>query len=318
MTKVNKLKEENIQTIRRCFYENKVLTKNEISEMTGLSLSGTTNVLQMLKEKGEIAHIGFALSTGGRKSKQYVLNSEYGYIAKVTLLKKKDCYIFQALTVNAANILQSQESIISDTGSQQDFIALMEQVLQEKKIKVVVISIPGVCVEGMTGVCDFPDFQKIDFGRLIRKHWDIPYVIENDTNVAVIGLSQRFPMMKNIAFLYQPAEDYFGCGILIHGKLYNGKAHMAGELRFLPDLTEEEQTKLRDKDPKKLLENRVKVLCAVLDPEIIAFGSDLFSQKDIRMPMWSRAIPVHVDDIAAEIENGLFAIGKKEMLERRL
>ena len=42
--------------------------------------------------------------------------------------------------------------------------------------------------------------------------------------------------IKNSAFIYQPAIDYVGCGMIIQGKLYNGFSHFAGELRCLPFL----------------------------------------------------------------------------------
>ena len=77
MTKITDLKEDNIHQIRQCFYDGEIWTKNKLAQKTGLSLAATTNILQYLLQNNEILLDGKAQSTGGRKSKQYVLNADY-------------------------------------------------------------------------------------------------------------------------------------------------------------------------------------------------------------------------------------------------
>ena len=90
MTRINELKTENIRDIRSCFYRGGIWTKNELSDETGLSLAGTTNVLKFLQERREILLVGKADSTVGRKSKQYTLNKDYAHIGTLIAQYGKD------------------------------------------------------------------------------------------------------------------------------------------------------------------------------------------------------------------------------------
>ena len=71
MAKIIDLKQENIHKVRSCFYQGGTWTKNQLSSQTGISLAGTTNILQILENSEEIEFVGNARSTGGRKSKLY-------------------------------------------------------------------------------------------------------------------------------------------------------------------------------------------------------------------------------------------------------
>ena len=89
MTKTTELKIENIRSVRECFYNRSVQTKNELSEASGLSLAAVTNILQHMCSTGEIRYTQDAQSTGGRKSKIYELNPDYHHIGAVMLRKNK-------------------------------------------------------------------------------------------------------------------------------------------------------------------------------------------------------------------------------------
>lgn len=304
MTKVAELKTENTEKIRRCFYDCRIWTKNALSRQTGISLSGTTNVLQELLEKKEIVQIDDACSTGGRKSKQYLLNRDHCHIAKLILKKTEHAYIFIITVTDLFSKVIDEKEKKTDKGTFNDLRDCLKIIAAEKDIGVLTISIPGVSQNGVIQTCDFYELEGKNIGELIREYTDVPYVIENDVNVAVIGFKEQYPSCKNMALLYQPACDYFGCGILIDGKLYNGYSHSAGELRYLPDLSEEEQLKKLKEDPKGLLEDRIRILQAVLDPEFIGWYSDVI-KEDIDFGTHVKK----VEGLYECIQNGLYQIG---------
>lgn len=94
LTKITELKSDNIHSVRICFYNGEIWTKNDLAKHTGLSLAATTNILQLLLKDDEIKLIGEAQSTGGRKSKQYILNKDYYHLGNVSLKEMLNIIIF--------------------------------------------------------------------------------------------------------------------------------------------------------------------------------------------------------------------------------
>ena len=134
----------NIQKIRRCFYQGKVWTKTELASVTQLSLASITNILQELLKSQEILFIGENDSTGGRKSKQYVLNKDYCHLLKVILKKQKDYDEVICIDVDLFNhvILKKHVSFLC---LRQDELknVLIEICLMECFLKAPVIGFPG-------------------------------------------------------------------------------------------------------------------------------------------------------------------------------
>ncbi|EMG33170.1 ROK family protein [Streptococcus oralis] len=59
MAKIIDLKQENIHKVRSCFYQGGTWTKNQLSSQTGISLAGTTNILQILENDVNVASLGY-------------------------------------------------------------------------------------------------------------------------------------------------------------------------------------------------------------------------------------------------------------------
>lgn len=313
MTKVNALKKENINQIRARFLEGGIYTKNQLSQLTHLSLAAVTNILIALLHSKEILQIDDADSTGGRKSKQYQINPSYQFIAEVILYKTKEMYCYQAMICGLdGNVVCEKRwsSKKSDNNILQEAIVFLSSV---DNVSCLVISIPGICRKGYISVCDFESLQDFSLLEWIQERWNVHVIIENDVNVALIGFSKTCPNQKDIVLLYQPSTDYFGCGIMIGGVLYNGAAHKAGELRYLPDYTEQQQLQLLQSTPKQFLESRIQILQAVLDPEMIGWYSDAFKETEIDI---SKNNIVHIDAFHPLIEDGLYQIGVRYILEK--
>ena len=59
MAKIIDLRQENIHKVRSCFYQGGTWTKNQLSCQTGISLAGTTNILQILENDVNVASLGY-------------------------------------------------------------------------------------------------------------------------------------------------------------------------------------------------------------------------------------------------------------------
>lgn len=303
MAKNEELRKENIQRIRTCFYQGGSWTKNTLAEAAGLSLAGTTNVLQDLLASKEILYEGDGASTGGRRSKVYRLNPETAHIGILDCHHRNSQYSFKLQEVNLNNEVINENTLISPDGSMKDFAKAVKLLCQRENVKFIAVSIPGVCQQGSVTSCDFPLLAGKDLGKIIGKTGNVPYAIENDVNTACISVAHHDLQMQDIALIYQPQNDYIGCGIIINGKLYNGAHHEAGEMK---NLSSHRQSALIE------LKNTIASLKAVMDPQKIFWCSDLIRQiKDTDEDL------IHLEDIDAEIQHGLFEIGRYQLLMRK-
>lgn len=310
----------NIQKIRRCFYQGKVWTKTELASVTQLSIASITNILQELLKSQEILFIGENDSTGGRKSKQYVLNKDYCHLLKVILKKQKDYDEVICIDVDLFNhiILKKHVSFLCLRQDELKNI-LIEIIQNDHFITMICLSIPGVCHDGYIDVCDFELFENVNLLEMIRDFYKNQIILENDVNIASIGFYHQYPKCQHLAFVYQPAVQYIGCGMIINGKLYNGFTHFAGELRYLPFYTSEQQNQVLETQPKELLEKQLSTLCCVFNPEMIGICSDVIDCLDDfhlnTIPFKHRPCMIHVKNMGSLIEDGLYQMSIQKILE---
>lgn len=322
MSRNHDLKEENIYKVRACFYEEEIWTKNSLAEKTGLSLAATTNVLQELLEEQEILFVGEADSTGGRKSKNYTLNVEYAHMGMLILRKEGKKHILHAYSTNLKNknLVDFQET--KEEVSKEDVVSLVKLLMEkDPKIQVLTISIPGVCENGIIDICDYAALEGEHMLESLTPFCE-NIIIENDVNVACIGFSYQYPEKKNLAFIYQPKEDYVGVGIVLNGKLYNGFSHFAGELRYSPFYTHDQQTQMLQENPEDLLMKQIGMLCSVINPSVVGYHSDCF--KTLTTNLQTYGIPkkhcpalIPVENLELEIRRGLYSIGLNDLKENR-
>lgn len=317
MAGVNDLKQENQIRIKEYLYDGKIWTKNQLAYHTGISLATTTNILQELLKTKEILYLGQGESTGGRKSKEYQLNKDYRHVLKVILKKDlhEDHFIFE--TVNLLNEILYQKSFTLKKATVNDFLRDVDDILKEdNNVQTIVISLPGVCHQGRVDVCDLEDFENKELISLLKKQTGKEVIVENDVNCASIGFYHQYHHL-NCAFIYQPAVDYVGCGMIIEGKLFNGFSHFAGELRYLPFYDHEIQNKLLKENPKELLEKQIATLCCVLNPEAIGFCSDVLKETNLTLKtIPSRHQPqiIQVKQLEDLIKEGLYQIVRKQRI----
>lgn len=320
MSKIEDLKKKNTQKIKQCFFNGQLWTKNELAKTTGISKAGTTNILKDLLAYQFIFFIGEANSTGGRKSKLYQINKDHFHIGKIILQRKENTYHFISQSVDLLNQMIYENSIVSQKGTVRELLDIILQLIKnDTNIEVLCLSIPGICEDGCLNVCDFHELQGIDLKMQIKKLKNIELIIENDVNVASIGLSHALNY-SNLALLYQPEVEYVGCGMIIHGQLYNGFSHFAGELRYLPFYSHEIQDQMLKENPKELLRLQIETICCVINPEVICLCSDKIDLKDLQsiafqIPMQHLSKIHIIDGLNKYLYDGLYHIAINNKLK---
>ena len=105
------------------------------------------------------------------------------------------------------NVLNKDELIVKQITKEEILNFITNNAKTDSKISLIVISIPGICHDGMISVCDYPCLENTDLELLINQQLDIKVIIENDVNVACIGFSNDYQGNSNIALVYQPSVE---------------------------------------------------------------------------------------------------------------
>lgn len=315
MVKISELKTNNIHQIRLCFYDGQIWTKNALAKTTGLSLAATTNILQLLLKADEIKLVGEAKSTGGRKSKQYVLNHDYYHLGKVILKRDGQDYCFILKSCDLLGHVSYKKGVVSKIGDIDELSAAVNDLItNDEKVAVLALSVPGVCKDGKVGICDFEALAGCELTKILVAQFKVDVVIENDVNVASIGFGKQHDQASNLALLYQPRVKYVGCGIIIEHRLCRGYSNFAGELSYLPFFTHLQQEKMLRDDPHELLLKQLVTICCVIDPEVVGVCSDVFEIFDEQklsdyLPLEHLPKVVNIDDLNQLIDDGLYSLG---------
>ena len=305
MATTSDLKSENIQAVRRCFYTYGTLSMNKAEKETGLSHGSVINAFRALEESGEILFSEKTGTTVGRKTHHYILNAEYRHFLTIDVKRTASGFTSRTWRMNLngeeTDVRYSSFEAMDDSYLKEE---IRTMIAQYPDTDMILISTPGVCTNGV--ITNGETFRS-DLGSLIEENYHIPYVIENDVNVAAIGFQKEHSDCENIAVIYQAEQGIFGCGILINGRLYNGFSHAAGELRYLPYM--EERKKL---PPEVLLKEMILSVAAVLNPEIIGYASDPVHEAisfEDSLPQRHTPSSVYIEDLDIYRRKGLFSIG---------
>ena len=311
MAKGHDLKNENLKTVRKCFYYGNTCSAADVIRETGLSHGSVINVIRELLDRGEIKLVEKSGSTVGRKTNYYAVNPEIRSFLTFEVRRTEKGFLILARRINLAgevtDVYENEIAGRTETYFQEEISTMADRYPDTDMI---LVSTPGVCSDGVISVGS----SSLDIGRFITGKYNIPYVIENDVNVAAIGFYAE-NRSENTAVVYQAAEEIFGCGIIIRGRLYNGFCHAAGELRYIPYDAGNDAS-----DPTGLFRRQILTVAAVVNPEVIGYYSGLSDQDlsfdDIDMPEGIRPVFRRIGSLDTYIQKGLLSIGIHNLIEQ--
>jgi glucokinase len=153
---------------------------------------------------------------GGTKILSAILNSENEIIERVKLPTNYT----NGADVIVKDIISSINELLSKTGTDQ------------KDLRAVCLGVPGT-VNPETGIIGNAPNLKIknyNIKRSIQKHIEVPVLIENDVNLAGLGI-KRFEYedkLKNALVVF--VGTGIGGALIFNGKMYRGSSFYAGEI----------------------------------------------------------------------------------------
>ena len=322
MANTEELKRRNVISVLSCLGDGKVWNKADLVEATGLSTGALTQILQELQGTGEVLFSGTAPSTGGRRPKEFVLNPDFRHVLQLTIVVRPEGYRICRKTCDLNGAVLVEQAFDSATCTERDLVdAARAACAEDDRIGIACIANPGVSIAGKVVVSDAEGLTGSDLVAAVTDACGVTTVVENDVNAAAIGLWEDF-RTESLALLYQPARYYVGVGMVIGGRLYNGASHAAGELRYLPFYTEEEQDAALATDPVDLLAKQLATLNCVMNPEVVGICVEVDTDSDLEdylryIPREFRPRVVAVDGFDRKVEKGLAAIARDVLRNER-
>lgn len=191
---------------------------------------------------------------------------------------------YRLYDANQSIILDSK--IIKDNISLQDIIDAIDTViLQNDKIDVIGLAIPGVIVDGYLRTGIIKDIFNKKINDILKERYQKDIIIINDVNAAAVGYYASQNEHQSLAILFQPINRMAGAGIIINGQLIKGFGGLAGEVQLLPLQLSDDFLQLSN-TPEGTLEIVIKQILSIISivsPEEIVIYSDLiFDSQDVK------------------------------------
>ena len=222
--------------------KNGPISRTDISKLTELNIVTVSNYVSHYIKKGLVIEGELDESTGGRKPVLVELNPKAGYIVGVGLNMMSIVAVLVDLEINVISEIKRERAPENSEKIILQMVDLAAEIIEKAeidktKIVGVGVGIPGIIDErGRTirwpqslGDKDISVCSSIK--DTFEKRLNIPTIVENDANAAVLGekwlgLDRD---VRNMIYMFSGV----GCGILINEEIYRGANGAAGELGIM-------------------------------------------------------------------------------------
>ncbi len=268
------VKKVNVDIVRNAIREHKCGTKQEISNITGLSISTCGNILNNLVETEEVLKGELQASEGGRPATVYRYNENYSYILIFYLFvdNGEKNYTYAVMDVYG-KIIEEAKTDYTDIDA--DRIAQVINKAKDKyeNIKFASISIPGIMQkDGYLWQCDEEALKGLNPEEFLTDACSVPLLVEMEPKVKVLGYQKEtaeYDKNESLAFITAPEGTCLGTGLIADGHILYGTNCMAGQTGFL---LPKDSFKTRENYIENLT-NSVLAIISVIDPvEIVLTG----------------------------------------------
>ena len=223
------------------------ISKSELAKLLKLSKPAVSkNVADLIemglvKERGEGA-IG---KNGGRKPVMLYINESHSYLGALDLSFQTPVCAVGDLR---CNILKVKKVEIDRNASpeeknkcvRQTFMQIFSELnVPSERMSVIVVSQPGVIDEdgeSRYALTRHHAWTGIGLKQYMKRQFNIPIIVKNDMNLSAVG-EMRFGNCAHVNdMIYVSCGIGLGSGVIICGKLYEGRNRAAGELgEFMSD-----------------------------------------------------------------------------------
>lgn len=224
------IRDNNRRLVLEYIVNNPPVSRAALAKHLKLTKATISNIVQELLEQNLILEIGSAQTAMGRKPILLEFNKHCGAALAVDVrpqqifvlaadLKGENCRIREYPFPNEENLLSLLTKIISEH--------IAEYAGSPYGIVGIAVGIYGVVRKNQILFTPYYPLPDPNLGQLLEEQFKIPVIVENESNLSVLGESAFHYGYKNM--IHINIHDGIGMGILIDGHLYKGHDGYAGE-----------------------------------------------------------------------------------------
>ncbi|WP_028974805.1 ROK family transcriptional regulator [Spirochaeta cellobiosiphila] len=313
------VKDINKKLLIRALRDQRQATIRELADITKLTIVTVKSLLNELIDQGKVQEGESVPSNGGRPSQQYVFNSQsqLGLVIFGKELEGLDSLYIRIIDLYG-QVLDSQ--IESCTYIDSEYINNVIGKMFEKfpQIGAISLGLPGIEYEGQIVSLDYKGLVGTPLIQQLQERYNIPVVIENDVNAAVMGRGQCFEAAQSEIYVYFASNSGPGAGIRWNGQLIKGAKNSAGEVGWLPFGIKWGAELVNNKPAFVKAAALLLVSLVVLyDPEsLVVYGEFIDDEyldeigTECKTLLSQRSFPslTRVDDFSSDYEQGLITI----------
>ncbi len=232
------LKDMNRKKVFEIFLREKVISRTQVGQLTGISMPTVLKIFSYFEEKGLIACAGESPSALGRKAQLYRLNAESCLAVGVEI--EGDYVNVGIVDLDGKTIALRQERAADAfpellTGQVRRMIHDVRESCSAKNCIGVGIALPGIVNAGARIISDAPHigvFEPTPFGpavQALRCAINLPVDVDNDVNAAAYAeYTLRREQIDNLVYISYGSG--LGAGLVLDGRVRKGPRYSAGEI----------------------------------------------------------------------------------------
>lgn len=231
------VKEHNLNLVREQLFKVRQATRQQLSELTGISNVTLGTLLQRLLETGEVIEAEKFQSTSGRPARVYYFNPRQRYGLLVSVSYEEGSYRFRAALTNLYGEVVWEETQPAACLDREATFRYFRRLLRIRKpVSAVSVGLPAVGFGEYLHKGRVPEYLSLEALEELERETGVPFLVENDVNLAAIGYVKRHGvgMGETLAYLFFMKGNYGGSAIYLDGKLHLGKGRFAGEFPPIP------------------------------------------------------------------------------------
>ncbi len=231
-----KMSRDNAILILQALRNYGALSRAQVAESTGLSLSTVGRLITSLAAKGVVEQLEDANATGGRPVYAVQLRAEVTTTLAVDVsgaavdlaLVGLNGQLLARWIEGVPDGLTPAKRIVHTISLVEDYFA---RVSVSNRCVAVGISVPGpVSKGGWVRFAPALEWHDVPLGDLIRQRIGVPVTIGNDANLIAVAESQYGCSRRADSLVVLAVFEGVGAGIVVDGRLWSGHAGASGQL----------------------------------------------------------------------------------------
>ena len=227
-------KEHNRRLVLKTIYDRGEISRAGVARITDLTRPTVSSIVAEFITDGLVEEVGRTPSSGGKPATLLSVIDDSRHLIGLDLANSE----FRGAVVNLRGEIRHRVGVPVQERDGEAALALVYQLLDEliesagSPILGVGIGTPGL-MDAKLGIVRTAvnlDWQDLPLGNILTERYGVPVFIANDSQVAALGefTFGQHKDVENLAVL--KVGRGIGAGIILHGDLYYGDSHGAGEI----------------------------------------------------------------------------------------